>query len=163
MSVITGKVYNDKIVIAADSIVLSRDLTRSCIKIANINNMIIGATGTLREAALMFNFMETHRPANATQKDVLSFLIEFIDWKRKLINNANLECHYLLAYDGHLFLIMENYVEEINDYYAIGAGRDYAMAALYLGHSPREAVKTACDLCCYVAEPIIEFEQSMKE
>ena len=48
------------------------------------------------------------------------------------------------------------HIEEINDYAAIGAGRDYAYAALYLGHEPKEAVKVACDLSCYVSEPIIE-------
>ena len=32
----------------------------------------------------------------------------------------------------------------------------YASAALFLGHSTREAVKAAAALCCKVAEPIVE-------
>lgn len=31
-------------------------------------------------------------------------------------------------------------------YYAMGAGRDYALAALYLGHDARKAVEVACAL-----------------
>ena len=50
------------------------------------------------------------------------------------------------------------YVNEINEYAAIGAGEDFALAALYLGHSAKEAVKTACELSAFVAEPIVEFE-----
>ena len=39
----------------------------------------------------------------------------------------------------------------------------YGLTALYLGHTPREAVKVSCDLCCYVAEPIIEGEFPREE
>ena len=49
------------------------------------------------------------------------------------------------------------FVHEISDYIAIGAGEQFANAALYLGHTPKEAVKVACDLSCYVSEPIIEY------
>ena len=47
------------------------------------------------------------------------------------------------------------HVEEIDDFAAIGAGRDYAYAALYLGATPKEAVEVACELSCYVSEPIV--------
>lgn len=43
----------------------------------------------------------------------------------------------------------------IDDYYAIGAGQDYANGALYMGATPKEAVKAACELCAMVCEPII--------
>lgn len=52
-------------------------------------------------------------------------------------------------------MIANMFVREIKDYYAIGAGEDFATAALYLGHTPKEAVKTACDISCFVAEPIV--------
>lgn len=50
------------------------------------------------------------------------------------------------------------FVCQIKDYVAIGAGDDFATAALYLGHTPREAVEVACNLSCYVAGPIVEYE-----
>jgi hypothetical protein len=65
-----------------------------------------------------------------------------------------------MIFGGHLFEIEHMLAFEIKDYTAAGAGEDFANAALYLGHSPREAVKVACDLSCYVCEPIIEY--SMK-
>ena len=52
---------------------------------------------------------------------------------------------------------------EVKEYEAIGAGMYYGEEALYLGHSPREAVKVSCDLCCYVAEPIVEIEFTREE
>ena len=60
---------------------------------------------------------------------------------------------------NHCLLIEQNlYVNEVNEYAAIGAGEDFALAALYLGHSAKEAVKVACELSAFVAEPIVEFE-----
>lgn len=43
----------------------------------------------------------------------------------------------------------------IDDFYTIGAGEDYASGALYMGASPKEAVKAACELCAMVCEPIV--------
>ena len=52
------------------------------------------------------------------------------------------------------------YVKEITDYMAIGAGMDFALAALYLGSSVKDAIKTACHLSILCEEPInlIEIE-----
>jgi hypothetical protein len=50
------------------------------------------------------------------------------------------------------------FINEIKDFAAVGAGEDFANAALYLGHSPEEAVKVACELCCFVSEPIIKYK-----
>jgi len=50
------------------------------------------------------------------------------------------------------------FINEIKDFAAIGAGEDFANAALYLGHSPEEAVKVACELCCFVSEPIVKYK-----
>lgn len=50
------------------------------------------------------------------------------------------------------------FVNKVKNYDAIGAGMDFANAALYLGHNPKEAVEVACKLSCFVSEPIIEHE-----
>jgi hypothetical protein len=75
-------------------------------------------------------------------------------------SGSNIENVYLLIYDGHLFEIDRMFVHEVSDYIAIGAGEDFANAALYLGHTPQEAVKVACDLSCYVCEPIVEYKMT---
>ena len=97
-----------------------------------------------------------------TDKDILEYIVEFSKWKQDLVGYSGISNTYLLAYDGHLFEIENMFVYEIKDYDAVGAGEDFANAALYLGHSPREAVKVACELSCYVAEPIIEYEMEIK-
>jgi ATP-dependent protease HslVU (ClpYQ) peptidase subunit len=161
MSVIAGKVYNDKIVIAADSIVVKgwSKRTGNFAKLLEINNMIIGGTGSAEELSLFFRFAQTHKPESATEKDILVFATEFANWKQTNYNNNSfLKNTYLIAYDGHLFEIANMFINEIKDFAAIGAGEDFANAALYLGHSPEEAVKVACELCCFVSEPIIKYK-----
>lgn len=165
MSVVAAKVYPDKVVIAADSIMIKGWSKRNTnvTKLAEINEMIIGGVGTAQEDSLMWHYMRTHKPLSATEKDVLAFIIEFSQWKNTMIGNSNIENEYLLIFQGHLFQIDNMFVNEITDYSAIGAGEDYALAALYLGHTPKEATKVACELSCYVCEPIIEYEMKKEK
>lgn len=165
MSVIAAKVYNDKVVVAADSILVKGWSKRNAnfSKLACINNMIIGGTGTAQEMSMMWQYMKTHKPASPSEKDVLSFVIEFSEWKQKLTSNSSINNEYLLVYEGKLFEIEHMFVHEIKDYTAIGAGEDFSNAALFLCHSPREAVKVACELSCYVTEPIIQYEMEIKD
>ena len=165
MSVVAAKVYDDKIVMAADSILVkgwSKSTNGNFTKINKINDIVVGGTGEAKELSLFWHFIKTHKPAGNTEKDILSYIIEFSKWKQDLILEGLIENNYLLAYDGHLFEIENMFVYEVKDYCAIGAGEDFANAALYLGHSPREAVKVACELSCYVAEPIIEYDMKIK-
>lgn len=164
MSVIAAKVYKDKIIMAGDSIIVKGDSKQtdlSFTKINKINDMIVGGCGIAEELSLLWIFMSTHKPAAATEKDVLEFFTEFSFWKSN-ITTSLVENSYLLAFQGHLFEIEEFFITEVKKHAAIGAGEDFANAALYLGHSPQEAVKTACALSCFVAEPIIEFEMNRK-
>lgn len=160
MSVVAAKVYKDKIVMAADSIVVhgySKRTDGDFSKIDEINGMIVGGTGYCQEQSLMWHYMRTHKPEAATEKEVLAFMVEFSTWQKTMSGNTEIENTYLLAYDGHLFYINGLLVYEVSEYAAIGAGEDFANAALYLGHTPKEAVKVACELSCFVAEPILEY------
>lgn len=161
MSVIAAKVYNDKIIMAADSILINDWSKRNTnfAKIVEINGMIAGSTGSAKEASLMWHYMQTHKPASPSEKDMLTFVVEFAQWK-SAIDGSNVENFYLIAYNGHLFEIQGLFVHEIADYVAVGAGADFANAAMYLGHTPREAVKVACELSCYVCEPIVEYSMN---
>lgn len=165
MSVIAARVYQDKIVVAADSIIMHgwSKRTANFSKLEYINEMIVGGCGEAQECGLMWRYMQTHRPESPTEKDVLAFLVEFSRWKKDLTGNADTENHYLMAYAGHLFQIEPLFTFEIKDYAAIGAGEDFATAALYLGHSPEDAAKVACELSCYVAEPVVRFEMPREE
>ena len=166
MSVVAVKIYKDKITIAADSIMCSGytniNYAKKFSKLVEINDMIMGTVGTANEGSLMWLYMNTHKPNGATEKYILEFVAEFSSWKTKYNDNNQINNSYILIYQNKVFSISGLFVTEIESYLAIGAGKDYALAALYLGHSPKEAVKVACDLCCYVAEPIIEIEKKRK-
>lgn len=158
MSVIAAKVYEDRIVIAADSILIKGESKRNAnfSKLIECNGMIIGGSGSAEELSLMRHYVQDHSLTSATEKAVLEFFIEFAKWKNEMNLEMEVENEYLLAYDGHLFEIESLFVHEVLDYVAIGAGEDFATAALYLNHTPKEAVKVACDLSCFVCEPINE-------
>lgn len=161
MSVVAAKVYEDKIVMASDSILVygSSKVPNDFVKMNRCNEMIIGGCGAAEELSLMWSFMKTHKPESSNERDVLNFIIEFSKWKKDLIGDGYIRNEYLIIYKGHLFHIENMLVYEVNSYFAIGAGMDFANAAMYLGHSPKEAVEVACKLSCYVSEPILEFEE----
>lgn len=163
MSVVAARVYKDKIVMAADSIMVrgySKKTDHDLVKIKEINGMLVGGSGYAQEMALMYQYMTTHKPSSASEKDILSFIIEFSKWKRDMIGSGSIDNMYLMAYEGHLFQIEQMLVYEVHGYSAIGAGCDFANAILHVGNGPREAVRVACELSCFVAEPILEYEMS---
>lgn len=162
MSVVAVRKTDRKIKIAADSISVCgwtrMEKTIKKAKLFKVNGIIAGGVGLASENLLLENFCLTHQPHEATEREVLNFFIEFNNYLKDLglskYTNA-----FILCFKGKAFLIYEDmYVNEINEYAAIGAGEDFALAALYLGHSAKEAVKTACELSAFVAEPIVEFE-----
>lgn len=162
MSVVAVRKTDKKIKIAADSISVCgwtrMEKTIKKAKLFKVNGIIAGGVGLSSENLLLENFCLTHQPHEATEREILNFFIEFNNYLKDLglskYTNA-----FILCFKGKAFLIYEDmYVNEINEYAAIGAGEDFALAALYLGHSAKEAVKTACELSAFVAEPIVEFE-----
>lgn len=162
MSVVAAKVYADRVTMAADSIMTKgwSKTNNNFVKINEINDMIVGGCGLSQEVSLMWHYMTTHKPASATERDILDFIVEFSKWKRDLTGDGSVQNTYLIIFEGHLFEIEHMFVFEIKDYVAVGAGEDFANAVLHLGHTPKEAVKVACDLCCYVCEPVIEYSMS---
>ena len=159
MSCISAKVYKNKIEIASDSITM-RDDTKTPTtvpKLEAINDMIIGACGYASETGLMFLYAENHKPFNNSIRGIREFFLEFCDWKQNKGECFNTQNEYIIAYQSKCFINIYGDISEVKDYYAIGAGMQYALAALYLGQSPSEAVKVSCALSCRVAEPIIQY------
>ena len=160
MSVVVCKVSKDKIEMASDSIVVRgwskmNNAQNKFNKMMKYNDMIIGGVGTAEESSLLFHYMKTHTIKDMDEKSVLDFFIEFRKWKNDLTGNNSMENSYIIAYQGKAFYINNMFVCPIDDYYAIGAGEDYAQGALYMGATPKEAVKAACELCAMVSEPIV--------
>lgn len=157
MSVIACRVYDDRIELASDSIRVSGWSQRTdskTTKLARIGDVIVGGAGMASENGLIQLYLQTHRPSEPTIEAVLTLLGEFADWKLKKTNNATLENTFIFAFGGKAFCTNSYYVDEITNYYAVGAGEDHATTALHLGHRPVEAVQAAIDLSVFCAGPI---------
>jgi ATP-dependent protease HslVU (ClpYQ) peptidase subunit len=160
MSVVAVKIYDKEIIMSADSIIVHGD-DKTPVgkgKIVEVNGMLIGSSGFASEAVHMALFAENHTPLAMDEREITRWMYEFVMWRAKEFGvdpKGEYQNCYLIAYKGKAFYCNAGYIGEVTDYFAIGAGDKYANAALYLGHSPAEAVKVACALNCYVAEPII--------
>ena len=163
MSIVCCKVTDSKIEIAADSITV-RGYTQSkgnevkFSKLVKVNDIILGGVGWTEENFLMQMFCQTHNISSTNKTDVLNFLNEFSDWKKKKAENHKIENDYMILFKGKAFFISNFLIQEIKNYEAIGAGMDFALSALYLGHDAEKAVETACELSVYCEKPIIKYE-----
>lgn len=167
MSVVAVKVYPNRIEMSADSIIVSGGRKETYFgghaKMRKINDMLIGTAGSCEEESLMWLYAQNHRPLSNSEKDVLEFFVEFVDWKKDKASTSTLSNHYLFVYGGKAFHIENFLVLEVDNFSAIGAGSDFALAALYLDREPAEAVRVACKLSCYATEPIITYVQEKGE
>lgn len=160
MSVVCVKKYPNKFVFAADSMMVRGSTKMNHLKFAkleSVNGMVIGFAGSAAEGNLLNIFARTNLPSGNDEKDILDYFFKFSLWKRDNGGSNGLDNDYIFGYDKKAFFIEGNdmFVKEIDDYHAIGSGEKYALAALYLGSAPEDATKVACDLNCYVGEPII--------
>lgn len=159
MSIVACKVYDNRIKIGSDSIAVRGYNTQEkakdkFLKLAEVNGMVIGGIGLCEEISLFFTFCMNRNPKNATEDNILEFVCEFAEWKKKRNDNYKIENHYLMVINSKVFLIESFFVKEIISYEAIGAGMDYALSALYLGHDVEKAIEVACELSIYCEKPI---------
>lgn len=163
MSVVAVKVKKNKIIIGADSILVSgwTQEKDKLAKLNKVNGMVIGDCGDAQEGALFLVYCKTRRPREASVEALIEFMSEFQDWMNDKIGETKLKNQYIIVLDGKAFMMEGFFIKEVTDYTAIGAGMDFSLAALYLGNSVREAIKAACHLSVYCEEPIniIEVEK----
>ena len=156
MSVVAVRVEKDKITIGADSILVS-GYTQEKDKMAKLFQnewMVVGDVGEAQEGALFQIFSKTRKPREASVDAMTEYLFDFFSWKREKTDSDKLENSYIIIFNKKAFLIEGFYVKEVTDYTAIGAGMDFALAALYLGSSVQDAIKTACHLSILCEEPV---------
>lgn len=159
MSVIAVKVESDKITIAADSIIIKDDLKRTNFqKLRDLGNMIVGGCGSVEELSLFFEFAKRSKEKLTSVYAVQEFMNKFATYKREYTDDNKINNEYIIIYDKHVYQVDGMFVQEVKDYTAIGEGEPYALTALYLGHSVVAAVRAACNLCCFVSEPILNCE-----
>lgn len=118
--------------LAADKRADLNGLVRTVTKIARIDDYLCGfAGGFALSAARMLWLRNGADPARFPKG-------EGDDWSRLLVIRRDLT---ILVYEHHP-VPMEFEPQQ----FAIGSGRDYAMAAMHLGRLAREAVRVACEL-----------------
>lgn len=167
MSIIACRILEDGYEIAADSISVrgstqtKNNINRS--KLVEVNNMVIGAVGLAEESGLLQIFAKTHRPAAATEEGILEFWNEFSEWKKKRTDRGSIENSYFIGIDDVVFYINHWLIASVKSYEAIGAGMDFALAALHLGHTAEEAIETAIELSIYCEPPIQVISKKFKK
>jgi ATP-dependent protease HslVU (ClpYQ) peptidase subunit len=160
MTVIVGKKTPTGIELVADSMVaaghlIKSDKTMPVNKLFQVNGLGIGVTGRSRDSALLNIFSRNHKPATATTEGVVDFLFEFAAWVQSKSDQWECEFSALIAFEGKLFQAYDLLdVCEVPEFEAIGAGEDFAITALHLGKTAREAVQIACELSPWCRDPI---------
>jgi ATP-dependent protease HslVU (ClpYQ) peptidase subunit len=156
MSVVAVKVTKEKIVIGADSILVSgwTQEKDKLAKLNKVNDMVIGDVGDAQEGALFLIYCKTRKPSEASVGALVEFMSEFQDWLGKKVGEVKLNNQYIIILDGKAFMMEGFFIKEVTDYTAIGAGMDYALSALYLGNSVKDSIKASCHLSIYCEEPI---------
>lgn len=145
--------------IASDSIVTrgftqTKGQTTDFSKLFEENGMVVGLVGLVEEGMLMRLYASTNRPSAPTERGILEFLSDFSDWKNKRTSNSSIENSYIIWFQGVAFATEQWLVQKVTNYQAIGAGMDFALASLYLGHSAVEAVETAIELSVFCESPV---------
>jgi ATP-dependent protease HslVU (ClpYQ) peptidase subunit len=163
MSVVAVRVTNKKITIGADSILVSgwTQEKDKLAKLNEVNGMVIGDCGDAQEGGLFLIYSKTRKPREASVEGMVEFMSEFQDWYRNKTEETKLTNQYVIVFEKKAFVMEGFWCKEVTDYTAIGAGMDFALAALYLGNSVKEAIKASCHLSVYCEEPIniIEIEK----
>jgi len=145
---------------AADSISVrgwTQRRTEKPSKLFQIDNLIIGSVGSLEEVVLLSLYCSTHKLHDDTERAVLEFFSEFASWREQRTKEYKIENDYLVGICSNrpvVYNVCGWAISRVTDFEAIGAGMDFALAALYLGHGPEKAVETAIELCVYCEWPV---------
>lgn len=164
MSVVACRITANGYEIAADSITVrgwtqSRGEQKGIPKLFEVNDLVIGSVGRSQDGALMQLFAKTHQPAGPTEEGILEFFSELYDWKKKKTDDDAMHNEWLVGFEGSVFNVEQWLISRVRTFYAIGAGMDFALAALHLDKSPKDAVEIAIELSAMCESPVIEIKK----
>lgn len=157
MTVIAVDVRGKEIVIGADSQVTSGWHMRVDDPpklFTGPTGVTIAVTGYAEAGALLRLYVENNRPRESTEYSITEFVTDFRKWANSKANDPSLDMSFFMVFDGKAFAVRDYYITEITGFAAMGAGMEYAEAALYLGQSVRKAIQAACHLSTACNEPI---------
>lgn len=121
--------------LAADRMGDASGLKRTTTKIRRFDGGLFGSSGAASRGAEMFAWIA----AGADPDSVPAFQLVPDDYQTVMV----------VRNDGTVWLYgCSAYPFQMEDpFHAIGSGRDFAMAAMYLGHDARAAVAVASQFC----------------
>ncbi len=155
MTIIAVKIDKKEITMGADSLTTAGDVQECRIsKIFETNGITLGTAGYYSDLMLFYIFCKTHRPKSATVDCLIDFLNEYYDWIKKKTDETKMECSTrLFVYENKVFELNGFSVMPIKKYGAIGSGYQYALTALHLGNSVKDALKVASHFDPYCGAP----------
>ncbi len=158
MSVVAiKKIKKGKFEISADSIRITgwtQEKDKKA-KLWKIDDIIIGTAGLCSLSALFREYVENHKPKTNNEYGWIVLVKDFIKYIKDINDTLKIDDSlFIVIYKEKAWYINGLYIREIKDYFAIGAGEDFALAALYLGHSTKEACSVACELSMACEKPI---------
>ena len=157
MSVVAIKKVGKKFEMAADSIIVSgwTQGKEPNGKMWKIGDLAAGSVGKAALAGLFREYIENHKPKTNNEWGWINHMAEFMKYANAIDNAFKMEDNdFLVAWKGKAFLLCGTFVQEVKKYHAIGAGMDFALAALHLGHSAKEACEIACELSVFCEKPV---------
>lgn len=161
MSVVAIKVYDDKIVIGADTqSTRANKIKLNSTKLLKVNdNLTFGHCGNLRDTELFYAFAKENNINEHNQvTDIYDFLLKYKQYLYSKIGTYEEIGEFIIVNNGKAFRSINNIqVEEITDFDAIGSGDDIALTALYLGKTVEEAIEITTKLDLYCALPMLVF------
>jgi len=160
VSVVACRILKDGFEMSADSICVygytqTKGENTKHAKLVEVNNIVIGGVGWSQDNSLMQLFAETHSIIRPDERGILEFLSEFSDWKKEKIDDAKINNQYFIGFKGKVWEIYDWSIMEVKKYSAIGAGMDFALAALYFGAPTSKAVEVATELSIFCEKPIV--------
>jgi len=155
MSVIAVKKTKAQIEIASDSQVTSGNIKelKAGAKTINVKGLFVATVGYAKINNLLRVFAESNSPQGSREVDIMAYFIKFKNWiVDDLKQGANLFEYndFIIIYKKRIWFFSDFYIYEINEFKAIGSGKQFAMASLELGTSAKMAVRITCkhDLYC---------------
>lgn len=117
--------------LAADKQTTDAGLRLKTTKIFKFGNLLVGGCGDTARIVEMREWIEN----GCKKEDLPAFQRDAATFAPMLVIDNGRCCQY---WNGHLPIWIED------GFAAIGSGRDFALAAMYLGKTAREAVEIAC-------------------
>jgi len=164
MTTIAVRKYKDRIELAADSLCNDNSIAIMKNKIHKNPYFTFGHAGERNKALLLNDWLldnpDKYKDCNI-QKIFFHFREQLISWQMNIFDEKEESVElFLVSYQGIIYDVRLGSrsieVDEVDDFMAIGSGREFALAAMECGGSPRDAVAVAIKYDIYSGGDIQE-------